>query len=281
MKSDFHFHLENGPYTEDWLKNFIHEGSKKGINCFGVVEHIYNFKEYKSIFQDLKNHQRKGRLQMEWLDSCSHSSIYDYVSFIEKMKKAYEKLYLGLEMDYVSDHISELRKIAGQFKWDFIIGSIHMLDNWVFDNYNEQDEWKYRTLKQTYDKYYNMIIDAIDTGIFNIIGHVGNLKVYCHKDPSERKNDYIKIAKALKKNKTAIEINTGLMYRYPVKEICPDFELLKICNREGVDITISSDAHMPYDIGTNHDYAVTFAKNAGYKKQAVFEGRKKKEMELE
>jgi len=281
VRSDFHFHLENGDYTEEWIKRFLDEGNKKGIEQFGVVEHIYNFKEYKNFFLGLNNHQRKGRLQMEWLDSCSHSSVYEYVKFIEDMKKKLKNLYLGIEMDYVPQHIEELKKVSDEFHWDFIIGSIHMLDNWVFDNYNEQDEWEYRDQKSTYDKYYNMIINEIDTGIFNIIGHVGNLKVYCHRDPAERKNDYIKIAKAIKKNDAAIEINTGLMYRYPVREICPDFQLLDICCREGVDITISSDAHMPEDIGTNHDYAVSYAKKVGYTKQVIFKDKKKIVMALD
>lgn len=281
MKSDFHFHLENGKYSKEWLEQFLDEGSRKNIRCFGIVEHIYNFKEYKNIFMDLSNHLRKGRIQMEWLDSCNHSNIYEYINFMEKMKKIYNNLYLGLEMDYLPEHIKELKKISTQFNWDFIIGSIHMLDNWVFDNYNEQDEWQYRDLKSTYDKYYNMIIDEIDTGIFNIIGHIGNLKVYCHRDPIIRKDEYIKIAKALKKNDVALEINTGLMYRYPVKEICPDFQLLNICNKEGVDITISSDAHMPKDVGNYHDYAVSYAKEAGYTKQVIFINKKKKIVDLE
>jgi len=42
---DFHVHLEQGPFTIDWLRRFIEIGEKRGVVEIGFTEHGHRFKE--------------------------------------------------------------------------------------------------------------------------------------------------------------------------------------------------------------------------------------------
>ena len=68
-------------------------------------------------------------------------------------------------------------------------------------------------------------------------------------DENEQLSYYKKIARALVETNTATEINAGLYYRYPVREMCPSPLYLQVLAKQGVPITISSDAHYPNDLG--------------------------------
>ena len=68
-------------------------------------------------------------------------------------------------------------------------------------------------------------------------------------DENEQLSYYEEIACALVETNTATEINAGLYYRYPVREMCPSPLYLQVLAKYGVPITISSDAHYPNDLG--------------------------------
>ena len=69
--------------------------------------------------------------------------------------------------------------------------------------------------------------------------------------------------KAIKEANLTVEINVA-GYRKPVGEAYPSFELLKMCNELGIDITFGSDAHKVEDIGFKYNSAISLAKEAGY-----------------
>lgn len=68
-------------------------------------------------------------------------------------------------------------------------------------------------------------------------------------DENEQLSYYKEIARALVETNTATEVNAGLYYRYPVREMCPSPLYLQVLAKYGVPITISSDAHYPNDLG--------------------------------
>lgn len=82
-------------------------------------------------------------------------------------------------------------------------------------------------------------------------------------DESELLTLYDDLAAALKAANVASEINTGLAYRYPGKEMCPSPALLSRLYAHDVPITLSSDSHFPDDIGTMLEQASELAKSTG------------------
>ena len=76
------------------------------------------------------------------------------------------------------------------------------------------------------------------------------MKVFNYRpNEADLSNMYKEVALALIENDAATEINPGLYYRYPVKEMCPSSYFLDILVSEGVTFTMSSDSHFPNDLG--------------------------------
>ena len=78
------------------------------------------------------------------------------------------------------------------------------------------------------------------SNMFDFVAHLDNFKVFNYQveDRAFLETWYKRIAKALISTQTATEINAGLYYRYPVREMCPgprfykpylSMELLLLC----------------------------------------------------
>lgn len=321
MKVDFHFHLEEGPYSfqwlqrtakalevvpgepkqaserntlqwmehmaerlkvrmdegcfsERWLEAYMVEGRKKGIKRFGMVDHLYRFDEFRDYYEKyiLMDDSELGKLQRYWYDRVRIGSIEPFLNAARSMQAKGFPLSVGVEADYFPGGEAELKSLLGKYELDYVIGSVHFLDGWGFDNPEVQDRFEREDLLSLYKYLFQHVKDAANSGLFDIIAHLDNLKVFNYRpDESLMIDLYDDLAATLKKANVASEINTGLAYRYPVKEMCPSPTLLGKLYEHGVPITLSSDSHYPDDIGTLLDEAIELAKRTGYKDIVYFE----------
>jgi len=73
----------------------------------------------------------------------------------------------------------------------------------------------------------------------------------------------------------AIEVSTAGL-RKPVGEIYPAAALLEMCLEAGRPVALSSDAHVPEDLGHAYDQAVAWLADVGVTELAVFERRERR-----
>lgn len=325
MKVDFHFHLEEGPYSfgwlrrtaqaleqvfpnesignqpntlrwmtrmtdllntrlkegcfsEHWLKAYLELGQSRGIQRFGIVDHLYRFDEFRDYYEKyiLLDESRLGQLQKYWLDRVRIGSIEDYLKVVRRLQSQGYPLSIGVEADFFPGGEQELQALLAPYELDYVIGSVHFLDGWGFDNPETKEKYEEKDLLALYLHFFEHLKQAAASGIFDIIAHLDNLKVFNYR-PDEEKllEGYDDVAAALKRANVATEINTGLAYRYPVKEMCPSPVFLSRLYAHGVPITLSSDSHFPDDIGTMLDDAVELARRTGYKEIVYFDKRKR------
>ncbi|OXS53809.1 histidinol-phosphatase [Cohnella sp. CIP 111063] len=325
MKVDFHFHLEEGPYSfnwlqrtakalevvpgepeprgdrntlqwmehqierlkqrldeggfaERWMEAYLIEGRKKGIERFGMVDHLYRFEEFRGYYEKyiLMDDSELGRLQRYWFDRVRMCSIEDFLGAARNMQAQGHPLSIGVEADYFPGGEAELKALLDRYELDYVIGSVHFLDGWGFDNPEVKEIYESKDLLELYKYSFEHVKQAADSGLFDMIAHLDNLKVFGYRpDESLLIDLYDDLAAALKRAGVATEINTGLAYRYPVKEMCPSPSLLAKLHEHGVPITLSSDSHYPDDIGTLLDEAAELAKRTGYTEIVYFENRKR------
>lgn len=50
MITDYHVYLETGPYTIEWVKEYLKVAKERGVNDLGFSEHGYRFKQAKTMF---------------------------------------------------------------------------------------------------------------------------------------------------------------------------------------------------------------------------------------
>lgn len=272
--------LNRGAFSSEWLDLYRLRAKQLGLTEVGIVDHLYRFREYKPYFEQNMHieNDELGKLQRTWLDQVCTTSIDEFVSFIQSQKPIWEAdgiaLRLGIEADYFVGGETVLAPMIASYPWDHVIGSVHFAEGWGFDNPDTQERFAQSDLQALYEQTFQVVERAIGSGLFDIVAHLDNLKVFGHRPPEEAMVPlYQRIARALRDHKVATEINTGLYYRYPVREMCPSYRFLQILHEHGVPITTSSDSHFPDHLGSHLDGARKLLYKAGYRELATFERR--------
>ncbi|WP_373228870.1 PHP domain-containing protein [Cohnella sp.] len=275
--------LEQGCFSAEWLNYYLDRGKQLGIQRFGIVDHLYRFDEFRAYYEKhmLLDDSELGELQRYWLDRVCIGSIEPFLELVRQSQREGSPVSLGVEADYFPGGEEELRTLLGRYELDYVIGSVHFIDGWGFDNPQTQYKFEGRDLNAMYRSLFDHVLGAVRSGLFDIIAHPDNLKVFNYRpDETVLLPMYEEVAAAMKAADVATEINTGLAYRYPVKEMCPSPAFLDIICKHGVPITLSSDSHYPDDIGTMLKQAADLAVRTGYEEVVYFERRERKILKL-
>ncbi|MBD1378653.1 histidinol-phosphatase [Metabacillus arenae] len=269
MLTDYHNHLERGTLTLDYLKLFTNEAKKKGIQHFGISEHAYHFYQTKNI------------LSNPWVDERRFYDMADYVALFHQAWDQDIDVKMSIEMDYTPGKHKEMEAFISQYDFDYVIGSIHWVDDFGIDLKEYIQEWEKRDLHDVYKKYFDQVVTLAESNLFDIVGHLDLVKIFKYVPTDEEflLNEYDRATTALSNSKTAVEISTAGL-RKPVGELYPDERLLQMCFDKNIPIVLSSDAHQPNDVGADYDQAVAFAKRIGYTSLMTFEKGERIEVPL-
>lgn len=271
-----------GEYSKWWLDFYLQEALNKGIKEVGIVDHLYRFKETKEYFTTFMDVTSSdiGVKQAKWLDQVMVRSMDEFVGFIQSQKEVWASkgvnLKLGIEADYFVGGEAVLKSLLDGYDFDYIIGSVHFHQGWGFDNPELKDKFMEHDLLQLYKEHFETVKKAAESKIFDFIAHLDNLKVFNHRpDEDLLIGMYKEVARTLAEQDVATEINPGLYYRYPVKEMCPSSQFLDLLIAEGVPFTMSSDSHFPNDLGIYSDLIKNMLIEKGVTEIATFEKRQR------
>lgn len=195
--------------------------------------------------------------------------------FSEYSKYRNDKLLLGVEMGIREDCALENRKLAQSYGFDYIIGSVHVVDN--IDIY-ESIFYEGRDKKEVYSQYLNAMIESIKKHDFiDSLGHIDYIARYARFDDNEiyyRDFTYEidEILRILIQNEKAIEINTRRIGNSnTVKSLIQIYK--RYYELGGKIVTIGSDSHTKEDIGANFNIAKEMVDMCNLK-IVYFKGRK-------
>jgi len=250
MRIDLHNHTTRCNHAEGTIDDYIKRAIELGIDIYGFSEHApMDFDlEYRLLFNNMD----------------------EYVSDVLSAKERYKdkiKILLGYEVDYLKGYMDS-RVINADV--DYLIGSVHFLNRWGFDNPAFIGEYKNRDIDDIWQEYFDSIEAMAKTGYFNIVGHLDLIKVFNYIPKKDIRLIAYNALKAIKKSKMAIELNSAGL-RKPAKEIYPSKKLLQIAYELDIPITFSSDAHKIEDIGFGYKEVTEVAKEIGYTKAVTFE----------
>ncbi len=207
--------------------------------------------------------------------TMSYDQLPLYHRMIEAVQKKHSniRIRIGLEADYIPGREAQTRKITEGYPYDFVIGSIHFINDWAFDDPDQKIRWKDKDIDTVYKDYYKLLRQSAGSRLFDVMGHVDLVKKFGHRATQDLSGEVRETARVFKNAGVVVEVNTSGL-RKPVKEIYPSLDLLKIYQNAGVPITFSSDSHDPADVGRDYDKAASLAKEAGYKEYVTFSKRK-------
>ena len=274
MRFDYHMHFEYGDYDETWVQGFFDAAKSHNLDEIGVSEHSHTFPEFEQFYYDdlILDASPVGNFQRQWLRTNKFKhTLADYFDFMMRLQKNHA-VKIGIEVCNFRDQAA-VKKILDAWNFDYVIGSVHFISGWGYDAAKLIDEWKNHDLRDLWEAYTTEAELLAASGNYDILGHPFNIRLFKFF-PMFDVSDYLeRVAVALKKSDMAIDVNTGTMYRYPVAEISPYADFMKVAAAYNLPVTINSDAHRPEDCGKFFEEARDYVRTFGYKKIARYEKR--------
>ena len=247
MRTDYHMHFEKGSYDEEWAEGFFRAARQNRLDEIGISEHSHTFPEFRALYEEslILDDSDVGRFQRQWLKTNKFKYTMDeYFAFMAKLQQKH-RVKIGIEVCNLRDQKAVAEILAGR-DFDYVIGSVHYIGGWGFDFIEIIEEWHRRDLEDIYRQYVEEIEKLAASGLYDILGHPFNLRLF-KIVPDFDVTPYLeKAAQALAKADMAVDVNTGTMYRYPIGEISPYDEFMKIAAKYRLPMITTSDAHRPF-----------------------------------
>lgn len=230
--NDYHLHTKLCKHAFGEMYEYIESAIEKGIKEICFTDHIPLPDGFDS----------KHRMQLEDMDV--------YLNGIESCKKKYKEISIlaGIEADYIEGYEGYLESFISKYPFDLVIMSVHFVKQWpqgqwVF-SYNLPD----KSITQIYNDYFEAVLKGINTGFFDIVGHLDLIKKSNCPVLKTNSNNIDKIINEIFDRGMSIEVNTSGLHK-PINEIYPSFDILKKVIKKGIPISLASDSHSPEHVG--------------------------------
>jgi len=209
------------------------------------------------------------------------TELEEYIDEVHQVQNEFDGkliLRLGLEADYHPGMEDFLHEMIGTHTWDFIIGSVHFIGDWGFDNPEMLDQWLGCDIEQAYCDYFDLVRQSAESGLFDIIGHPDLIKKFGHRPApdSQRVRDAITaMLTAVQQNDLTLEISSAGL-RKPVEEIYPHIDIVQQAADMGIPFAFGSDAHSPVEVGHGMKACIEQLKACGVTEVAGFSNRQRR-----
>ncbi len=254
---DYHMHTTLCNHASGKMEEYVERAIELGLAEIGFSEHMPVMPEPHLCL--------------------SYDNLPFYIHRVKTLQDKYSgriAIRLGGEIDMVPERYDEIETIIRTYDFDFIIGSIHYLGDWPFDQVQYRDRFEREDLYEIYRRFFETVINASKSGLYDIAGHIDNLKRMGYHPPEDVKDFYYRAAESFRDMNVAVEINTS-GYDYPAGETYPSLEYLKILREYDIPVTLGSDSHKPSHVGRHFDTAIGVLRAAGYDEVAFYNKRKR------
>jgi histidinol-phosphatase (PHP family) len=271
MLTDYHVHLRpDGEdssaaqyFTAANAERYRTVAAERGIEELGVAEHIYRF----SAALDIWDHPFWRPWATDDLDA--------YCGFVREDTD----LRLGIEADFVPGREDQMANVLDGRDWDYVVGSVHFVSDMAVDLDDQWDIWRRGdSAEKVWSRYFEWVAEAARSGLFDIMAHPDLVKVHGDTRPrpsGDLRRYYEPAVEAFADTGVAVEMSTAGL-RKTVGELYPSRALLEMVVDAGCPIALSSDAHVPDQLGFRYEDAVEALAEVGVTELCVFEGRQRR-----
>jgi len=269
MLTDYHLHLrpdEEGTtaeryFTEENVERYLAAAAAAGIGELGVSEHVYRFRQALDVWD-----------HPLWLEN-GEDDIDAYCEFVRATP-----LRLGIECDYVPGAEDRTAALLEPRHFDYVVGSVHFVGDGAVDHPGF-DVWEGGGgPDEIWRRYFETLAQCARSGLFDILAHPDLVKVWGGSRPLPERDlraFYEPAVEAIAASGIAVEISTAGL-RKPVGELYPSRSFAELCVEAGAPFALSSDAHLPEQVGFAYERALEFLERLGVEEICVFEGRRRR-----
>ncbi|HWC07503.1 MAG TPA: histidinol-phosphatase [Solirubrobacterales bacterium] len=271
MLTDYHLHLrpdedDASPeqyFTAGNVDRYLAAAAEAGIEELGVSEHVYRF--HQAL--DLWSHPL-------WIANA-HDDLDAYCEFVRTTP-----LRLGVECDFIPGAEEQTAALLAVRDFDYVVGSVHFVgDGDAAVDHDGFDVWEGgEDAERIWGRYFEMLAEAARSNLFDILAHPDLVKVWGRDRPrpeGDLRRFYEPAVEAIAESGIAVELSTAGL-RKPVAELYPAIAFAELCVEAGAPFALSSDAHLPEQVGFEYDQAVDFLDALGVGEICVFERRSRR-----
>jgi histidinol-phosphatase (PHP family) len=260
---DYHVHTARCGHAVGTMEQYVEHAIASGLREMGFSDHLYLYW--------MPSAERDPELGMaEW-------ELDFYVEDVERCRRRYGRdiaIRLSTEADFVPGYERDLESILRRYDWDYVIGSVHFIDGWGFDDSRKLAGYAEWDIDALYARYFELVGQSAETGLFDTIGHPDLVKKFGYRARSDQTGAYARLAERFARSGVCVELNTAGL-RKPIGEVYPHLDLLRACQALGVPATLASDAHAPGEVAADLGVAGDLLRVAGYDQYIAFAGRQR------
>lgn len=254
---DMHTHSDHSFDGNHSCMMLCESAVEKGIDVLAITDHC-----------DIDSKE------LDFRAFCSNQFVETF-----KAKRFFEGKLLvlqGLEMGQAIYNKALSESILNEYKYDFVLGAIHNLENtedFYYLDYSERDVYA------LLDDYFDTVLSLCKWNKFDSLAHLtyplryikGNAKM--DVDLSRFSDKIEAILKTLAENGKALEINTSGLF-LELNDTLPGKDIVKLFHDLGGEfITVGSDSHYHNRLGMGIEQGMETALECGFKNITVYEQR--------
>jgi len=271
MLTDYHLHLRPDDAGSDAATYFTAANAARyraaagdrGIDELGCSEHVYRFAQALDVW-----------MHPLWQESAV-DDIDAYVSFVREQTD----LKLGIEADFIAGREDAMATLLAARDWDYVVGSVHFVGEHAVDH-DGYEIWDHRSAstEALWARYFETLGEAARCGLFDVLAHPDLVKLWGTQRPvpaGDLRRFYDLAMDGIAESQIAVELSTAGL-RKPVGELYPAPSFLQMCLDAGCPVALSSDAHVPGDVGRDYEAALELLERLGVGELAVFERRERR-----
>jgi histidinol-phosphatase (PHP family) len=246
---DSHLHTDLSPDSDVPIDAYAEQAVERGIAEIAITDHV---------------------------DFVPGTPAFSYAPFTDRERVAREAaerwaprgvaIRFGVEITYDRDHEADIREHLARHAYDYVIGSVHVYADSPFHASRVAAWTDGRSLAEIVAPYFDEVLRAIRSGLFDTLGHLDFVKRYLvpHVTPAQlaaAPELYEPLLAALVETGTALEVNTSGLRQaagetYPAQPIVERYRVLG-----GTRVSAGSDAHRAeaFTMGLEAGYRVISA----------------------
>lgn len=259
MPADYHTHTPLCHHAEGAPESYVDAALAAGISEFGMSDHA---PAHPEPFDDWR---------------MAEADLPAYFSLIERARTHAAgriPVRAAMECDWLPGCENWIAELSSRYPWDYLIGSVHYLGGWDFDNPKWLGKWAEIDVADVWTRYWKSYAAMATSGLFDILGHPDLVKKFNGIPTGDLDRFYEPAIDAIAASGCVIELNTAGWHK-PCAEAYPAPRFLELACSAGIPLVISSDAHAPQEVGRDFPTARAWALAAGYTETVLFENRRR------
>ncbi len=267
MFADYHVHSEYSDDSTYPLEQVIRDAIGMGMDEICITDHVdYGIK---------KDWDAGEKIAYRGSQPQANVDYPRYMAALRDMQSRYGdriRIRIGLEFGVQTHTIPQFRALLTRYPLDFVILSIHQVENQEFWT---QEFQRGRTQQEYNERYYEELLAVVQQYQgYSVLGHLDLITRYDKQGvyPFERVRPLVEaILRRVIEDGKGIEVNTS-SHRYGLTDTTPSVAILQLYRELGGTIlTIGSDSHAPAHLGTYIGEARALLRELGFRQFCTFE----------